>query len=44
MKDSIIGYDEEMKCPIFMSDVYPFEDYEEIKEGEEDYRYDRYEG
>lgn len=35
MKDSIIGYDEEMKCPIFMSDVYPFEDYEEIKEGDE---------
>ena len=34
MIDSIIGFDEEMKCPIFMSDVYPYEDYEEIKEGD----------
>ena len=27
MIDRIIGYDEDLKCPIYTSDLYPYDDY-----------------
>ena len=27
MLDRIIGYDEDLKCPIYSSDVYPYSNY-----------------